>query len=313
MTRGKTQRDPKPQRSASEKRKPSSSPTDTLPPKSHKPLVQSTLNLSVPREFTFTGNSTPSSPGSRDSTLFSSTPVPDTQASMEQDKDAGTPPFLSPSMFTFINDASADVLTSKLSGALMLPQLQKKFQETFMKVATELISEHMKTMIVPLKQEIKELRAELHQKTDELEQYSRRNSLRIVGIPEKEKEHTGKVTIELLKKIHPALSPADIDRCHRVGKRIPGRQRQIIIKFVSYYDRNAVITNRRQLGAMYPGTYYINEDLTRYRSKLYKMARDLVTKRKIKSTRTRDGRIYVQENHDGPSRLISTESDLYKY
>ncbi|XP_046551755.1 uncharacterized protein LOC124261474 [Haliotis rubra] len=171
-------------------------------------------------------------------------------------------------------------------------------------------------VVAPLKQEIRDLRVELHLKTDELEQYSRRNSLRISGIKEpkwgEEDENIEEVVLEVLKDVHSDISPTYIDRCHRVGKKRREQNRSILVKFVSYWDRNKVIRNKFKLKGK-RDNIYINEDLTKYRNHLFKLARDLKKEQRIYSTWTYDGRVYICEQLEGLIRVIQSESDLDKY
>ena len=122
--------------------------------------------------------------------------------------------------------------------------------------------------------------------------------------------------MEILKEVHPNINVSDIDRRHRVGKKVPGKKRQIIVKFVSYWDRNKAISNRKSLRHKYESVY-INEDLTQHRSKLFKMTRDLKLKHKIESVWTNDGRVNIRElpagNKDGVVRVITCEKDLDAY
>ena len=53
---------------------------------------------------------------------------------------------------------------------------------------------------------------------DSLELYTRRNSVRISGIPEELSENTADKVIKLADKLDFILTSADIDRSHRVGK-----------------------------------------------------------------------------------------------
>ena len=58
---------------------------------------------------------------------------------------------------------------------------------------------------------------------------------------------------------------------------------------------------------------YINEDLTKYRNHLFKLARDLKKDGKIYSTWTYDGRVYVCEQWEGAIFMVQRESDLHKF
>ena len=83
--------------------------------------------------------------------------------------------------------------------------------------------------------------------SDNLEQYSRRNSLRISGIPEEPDENTDQRVIQLAGGLGIDISPNDIDRSHRVGKleldrgrtgrgplKTKRRKRDILVKFARY-------------------------------------------------------------------------------
>ncbi|ELT88644.1 hypothetical protein CAPTEDRAFT_199468, partial [Capitella teleta] len=131
-----------------------------------------------------------------------------------------------------------------------------------------------------VRQEIIALRAELKRKdatiddlrrrvvtletsNDSLEQYQRRNSLRIAGFPEDENEDILTRTLELMNttmSVEPAITAHDVDRIHRVGKKDGGKPRSVIIKFATYRARHRVMQHRRNLRNT---THFINEDLTR--------------------------------------------------
>ena len=63
-----------------------------------------------------------------------------------------------------------------------------------------------------------ELIAKLHTKSNEAEQYSRRNCLRLFGVPETQGENTDEIMIRVAKeKLGINLSIENIDRSHRTG------------------------------------------------------------------------------------------------
>ena len=79
---------------------------------------------------------------------------------------------------------------------------------------------------------------------DNLQQYSRRENIRIHGIPEpKGKKDDGEeVVMKLAEKLGINMESYDIKRAHRMGrKRLPrAKQRPIIARFVKYRHRNEV-------------------------------------------------------------------------
>lgn len=151
---------------------------------------------------------------------------------------------------------------------------------------------------------IEELKAELNN----LEQYSRRNCLRVTGIPENQNEDTDNIILRLAEeKLHTPLSLQDIDRSHRIGNPNAKGHRPIIVKFTTYAARFRFIKSRRKLKSTGMG---IQEDLTPRNRELLKKAS---THPKISSVWTVDGRITcILKASDGSEgkRRIHGFSDL---
>ncbi|XP_072018137.1 uncharacterized protein [Amphiura filiformis] len=102
---------------------------------------------------------------------------------------------------------------------------------------------------------------------NDIQQYSRRNSLRVTGIPEHLKECTDTIVKDLAKeKLGITINDSDVDRSHRVGKMNEEKQdgskkhRAILVKFTSYRSRNKVIKARSKLKG---SGITIHEDLTK--------------------------------------------------
>ena len=87
----------------------------------------------------------------------------------------------------------------------------------------------------------------LHLEIDNLEQYVRRNSLLFHGVKEQEgaatrsqTENTDAIVVSIMKeKLGLEISEADLDRSHRLGRKVPNvqsrpRPRSIIVKFLSH-------------------------------------------------------------------------------
>ena len=53
---------------------------------------------------------------------------------------------------------------------------------------------------------------------DALEQYGRRNILRVSGIPKSENEYTDHIILHLASDMGVPMSSSDINRSHRIGK-----------------------------------------------------------------------------------------------
>ena len=121
----------------------------------------------------------------------------------------------------------------------------------------------------------------LERKCDDLESYTRRQNLRIVGIPEPDDgSETADVCLDKVKEeickldgVHLNLD-AVIDRAHRVGpkKNKEGKpvQRPMIVRFVSWRSRTHVYSNRKKGKDNNGSRFYV--DLTKRRVELKKVA-----------------------------------------
>ena len=157
--------------------------------------------------------------------------------------------------------------------------------------------------------EIKRLNSkveELEEKIDDQEQYSRRTSVRIAGIPEDDGEDPHNKVMSLFSQFD--YKP-QINRIHRVGsKNQQGGPRQIICQFTTYPDKYKTMVLKKQIRSTNPNVY-INEDLTRSRSALSFAARKLKREGKILDTWTADGRIVIKDK-DSKIHYITRRSKL---
>ncbi|KAL8577578.1 hypothetical protein ACOMHN_044258 [Nucella lapillus] len=88
------------------------------------------------------------------------------------------------------------------------------------------------------------------EKVDELEQYSRRNSIRVIGVPECEGENTDEITKKIDSEIGVVVDSSMIDRSHRVGNKPSGNEpgnRAIIVKFTSYRHKQQLLVAKKKL------------------------------------------------------------------
>ncbi|XP_053385838.1 uncharacterized protein LOC123539936 [Mercenaria mercenaria] len=184
---------------------------------------------------------------------------------------------------------------------------------------------------------------QLEQKADDAEQYSRRNCLRIRGVPEEglsiitesmqgkpeatndelSSENGDDVTVQnkdestdskvrqLASVMEVNFETSDIDRSHRIGQKTPGKPRDIIVKFVSYRAKNAFYRARFNLRSCgFPGVF-INEDLTKARSSLFYKARQLLRDRFLAGAWTYDGAVVVKDANRKIHR-VNSEAELMK-
>ncbi|KAK3933313.1 RNA-directed DNA polymerase from mobile element jockey [Frankliniella fusca] len=153
-----------------------------------------------------------------------------------------------------------DLISRIVQGAL------KPLNETLQTLTDEVVT--LKSELKAKDDRISKLENLVEIKVDELEQYGRRNNLRIFGVPEKQKEDTDSIVMEVSEKIGVHLNFSDIDRSHRVGRK-GSSDRPIIVKFVSYARRSEVFGNKKHLKNT---KIIIREDLTVCRLQLLKEA-----------------------------------------
>ena len=136
----------------------------------------------------------------------------------------------------------------------------------------------------------------LEAKIEDLEQYSRRNSLRIYGIKENEKENSLDMALNLFQsKMGLDLQASNIDRVHRVGRKENDKKtRPLLVKFATYQARDSVFRAKSRLKSAETRGIFVNEDLTRQRAQLFYNARQLKKTGKIADCWTYDGKILLK-------------------
>lgn len=163
----------------------------------------------------------------------------------------------------------------------------------------------------------------LEVRLDESEQYSRRNTIEIHGIPTEPNENV----LEVVKKVGQSLNyPIEtnmVDACHRLrnnqnGNRPPG----IIVKMVRRLDAEGLLARRRvkrnlntsDLGYNLPQSnpVYINESLSPSRRKLFLAARTIKNEKAYTYLWVRGGKIFMRKEDKMPVKVIGSAEDLEK-
>ena len=157
---------------------------------------------------------------------------------------------------------------------------------------------------------------DMQMQVDELAQYSRRESIRISGIPESNEDLASEI-VKLGHDIGVNIATADISVVHRSGK--PGNRtmngdakpRDILCRFISRKTKDQLCENRKKLKeARGRKNVYINEDLTYFRSKMAAYARKAPA---TKYVFTKNGKVlcYLKDK-DGPPIHLAKPTDLTK-
>ena len=170
--------------------------------------------------------------------------------------------------------------------------------------------------IATLRNENKQLKTRvdrLELAADTAEQYSRRNCLRISGIPESDTEDTDRLVLDMADAIGASIAIDDIDRSHRVGRpptaAVDATPRAIIVKFTSYRYRQKLFGALKMAKDRGYDGVFINEDLTRYRNGLLYMARKLVKTKCLLGAWSADGNILIRDGSKKVHR-VANASDL---
>lgn len=196
-------------------------------------------------------------------------------------------------------------LVAKLSEA-MKPIIEQAVQTAVHSVLTT-----VKEEVKQLQKEVASLREDLVDRTEELEQYQRRNNIRIFGVKETKGENTDNLVVELCReKLGLELPPSAISRSHRVGRPrhpvagdIKEQRRAIIVRFTTYRSREMVFGAKKRL----KGTgVTIREDLTSRRLELLRRATALYG---VRNAWTFDGRVLYIDQH-GKKGVATRMRDL---
>ena len=147
---------------------------------------------------------------------------------------------------------------------------------------------------------------------DRLQQYSRRENVRVFGIAEIADEKTNDIIVKVAGDMGVDITERDISVSHRIGKKMGTKPRPIIAKFVRRDTKTAIMRNKRNLkgldGYM---SVFVNDDLTTMRSKLvYELKRD----ESVTRVWTMNGKIMCiqEENGKEMKKVIDSPDDLFK-
>ncbi|KAL8577764.1 hypothetical protein ACOMHN_001633 [Nucella lapillus] len=131
--------------------------------------------------------------------------------------------------------------------------------EMISKAVAAQILEPLRKEIQGLRSTIEELNAKIDSKdrqimklqdrVDELEQYGRRNSIRITSVPEAQGESTEEVVKTIFKAVDVQITDDMIDRTHRVGRKsseADARSRPILVKCTSYRHKSLLMAAKKR-------------------------------------------------------------------
>ena len=190
----------------------------------------------------------------------------------------------------------------------------------FQSILKEIVAEAMAVKdaeIADLRDQLKKANTHIN----ELEQYSRRLCVNVSGIPETPNESTDQIIMDLGKMAGVTVTPADLDRTHRIGKSTGGGTRIIIARFTNFSKRQEFYNSRRELRKPRPvrgsvvsaeaaGKTFISDNLTRDNQHTMYVARCLKKEGKVHSAWTDVGRMKIRLREGGPTKVIRSLDEL---
>lgn len=173
---------------------------------------------------------------------------------------------------TFSEEAPQEAFVASLDSALDIINAElQKIRDEFSQVVKDHFSaiEAIKAENVELKRKSGELEAritllekslESHEMLiNKQERFSRRNNIRIVGLKSGKDEDCMKLATEVIGKI--GIANCKLERAHRDGRSVPGRERHLLIKLSYYQDKVGIMKNARRM--LESENYYVVDDLTK--------------------------------------------------
>ena len=175
------------------------------------------------------------------------------------------------------------------------------------------VSESIKKIEVAVEKNSNNVRL-LAYSNERLEQYTRRDNLRLFNFPPTEEGELSTKFIEMAAVLGVEVTKPDINAIHPLPSP-PGRGRIIIVRLNSRKVRNDILYSKKAVlnteGCAFRGVY-IQEDLTKQRSKMMKFLKNDENTERI---RTSEGRLQVSLKVDkgaGRRVLIENPDDFFK-
>lgn len=163
----------------------------------------------------------------------------------------------------------------------------------------------------------------LEAKIDDQEQYSRRNTIEIHGVPLESPRESQEQVMGHVKKVGAALGfeikDEMIDACHRLGfKSTSDRPAGIVVMFVRRIDKDKLMQKRREkrdfstrhIGLADDRPVFLNESLTRAKRVLFAKAREAKKKLDYKFLWQRNGNIFMRKRESDSVITITCQEDL---
>lgn len=150
--------------------------------------------------------------------------------------------------------------------------------------------------------------AKLERSLNDLDQYGRRQSIRLNNVNLPETSECEAVVLELLNNALTEGEPftsSDIERCHPIGKSNKNGKRQVIVKFQSYKMKVRAYAARFNLRNV-----YMTEDFSQRNQVIISKLVRLKKAKKVFKFWSMDGKIYAKAHTLQPKVRINCETDI---
>ena len=163
---------------------------------------------------------------------------------------------------------------------------------------------------------------ELYDLQDRLEQYTRKNSLKIHGVPESAYSKTEEVVLKLAEALEVSITPQDIEISYKLERK---GNKPIIVKFANHKVMSNIYKSRTKLkiikvSNLFPGTnaatravgdrIFLHENLTSYRKRIVNCGNEKRREGVLLRVWTLAGKIYMKTSPEGRPIKINDLEDL---
>ena len=173
-----------------------------------------------------------------------------------------------------------------------------------------------------------ELKAAIHNlwdNLDNLEQYTRKNSLEIHGVPKEAYSSTEEAVLAIANALDVDISSNDIEISHHLKRK--NSNTAIIVKFANHKDKTKLYKARTKLktvktSSIFPSCtvtipefkdrIFINENLTGHRRHVMGQANKMRRNGLPLSCWSLDGKIFIKTSPEGAPTRIFSDDDLKK-
>ena len=139
-----------------------------------------------------------------------------------------------------------------------LSNIEMEFNDAILDLRKEVMQLKQEINLIKQNNAVLEGNVASVEKMNDLERHSRKNNLRIIGVPYTKDEDCVKVSKTILNSV--LNTNVSIDIAHRTGRYVPNKSKQIIVRLSSIEDKQNILKNSKRMLNGQP--FYIVDDLT---------------------------------------------------